>query len=252
MTPMNLTKLCADLREGLDGVPTGAIENGRVFAERIEATGFECEAGRLSFSSDWQEFRRCFEHLAEWATNSAVLEARLATEGAGGAEPVTVKQLEWDHAKGNMPGQEVWSSGDPWMFWIVKNPDSDFVWCESLGFEDMVPASPVRGSFKTLEAAKAAAQADYEARIRSALVAAPVPAEPTTAPAAVPEGWQPIETAPKDEMFIWAAPKPDGKWGLGLAYRNVSGGWSDACGDSAPRRATHWMPLPAAPQPGEA
>lgn len=58
--------------------------------------------------------------------------------------------------------------------------------------------------------------------------------------------WQPIETAPRDEMFIWARPKVRGKWGLGLAYRNVSGGWSDAYG--APTHdATHWMPLPAPP-----
>lgn len=59
--------------------------------------------------------------------------------------------------------------------------------------------------------------------------------------------WEPIETAPKDEMFIWAAPKGDGKWSLGLAYRNVSGGWSDAYGSDAPVRATHWMLLPNPP-----
>lgn len=62
--------------------------------------------------------------------------------------------------------------------------------------------------------------------------------------------WQPIETAPKAQMFIWAAPKDGGKWGLGLAYRNVSGGWSDAYGSDAPEHATHWMPLPS--PPGEA
>jgi hypothetical protein len=63
-------------------------------------------------------------------------------------------------------------------------------------------------------------------------------------------GWQPIETAPKDEMFVWAAPdwKRTGKWKLGLAYRNVSGGWSDAYGAPAPEYATHWWPLPAPPQ----
>ena len=59
--------------------------------------------------------------------------------------------------------------------------------------------------------------------------------------------WQPIETAPKNEMFIWAAPKGKGRWSLGLAYRNVSGGWSDAYGSDAPERATHWMPLPEPP-----
>jgi hypothetical protein len=65
--------------------------------------------------------------------------------------------------------------------------------------------------------------------------------------------WKPIKTAPKDEMFIWARPKGDGKWGIGLAYRNVSGGWSDAYGDgSVPSSATHWHRLPSPPsQPQE-
>lgn len=62
-------------------------------------------------------------------------------------------------------------------------------------------------------------------------------------------GWRPIDTAPTDEMFIWAAPNGPGKWSVGLAYRNVSGGWSDAYGNSeAPRKATLWAPLPEPPQ----
>lgn len=58
--------------------------------------------------------------------------------------------------------------------------------------------------------------------------------------------WRPIESAPKGEMFIWAAPRQGGKWGLGLAYWTVSGPWRDAYG--APSLdATHWMPLPEPP-----
>lgn len=48
-------------------IPLGAIENGRMYVERIEQEGFECEAGRIDMCSDWQELRRCFEHLAGWA-----------------------------------------------------------------------------------------------------------------------------------------------------------------------------------------
>jgi len=63
--------------------------------------------------------------------------------------------------------------------------------------------------------------------------------------------WHPIETAPKDKMFIWARSKGDGKFALGLAYQNVSGGWSDAYGDrDAPREATLWAHLPPAPESG--
>ena len=60
--------------------------------------------------------------------------------------------------------------------------------------------------------------------------------------------WQPIETAPNDRMFIWARPKGGGQWGIGLAYRNVSGGWSDAYGSDAPATATHWISLPEPPE----
>lgn len=51
-------------------VPLGAIENGRAFADRLEAYPFECEGGNLNMCSDWQELRRCFEHLSEWAMHS--------------------------------------------------------------------------------------------------------------------------------------------------------------------------------------
>lgn len=51
-------------------VPLGAIENGRAFAERLETYSFECQGGNLNMCSDWQELRRCFEHLSEWAMHS--------------------------------------------------------------------------------------------------------------------------------------------------------------------------------------
>lgn len=80
-----------------------------------------------------------------------------------------VRELEWEQGEGNYAGQEVWSAGDPWLFWIVKNPDADYVWCETLNIEGFFPASPVRGSYATLGEAKDAAQADFTARILSAL-----------------------------------------------------------------------------------
>lgn len=51
-------------------VPLGAIENGRAFADRLEAYPFECQGGDLNMCSDWQELRRCFDHLSEWAMHS--------------------------------------------------------------------------------------------------------------------------------------------------------------------------------------
>ncbi len=61
--------------------PMGAIENGRVFADRLEQTGLECPAGDLRMCSDWTEFRRCFEWLANWALahpSDAALRGRVA------------------------------------------------------------------------------------------------------------------------------------------------------------------------------
>lgn len=59
-------------------IPLGAIVNGRTHAERLEATGLECEAGKLSLCNDWVEFRRCFEHLADWVQARAALINQIA------------------------------------------------------------------------------------------------------------------------------------------------------------------------------
>ena len=53
-------------REPVRDFPKGAIHNGRAFADRLESGDFACEAGSLAMCCDWQEFRRCFENLAEW------------------------------------------------------------------------------------------------------------------------------------------------------------------------------------------
>ncbi|EEX7251112.1 hypothetical protein DLD87_003232 [Escherichia coli] len=69
-----LEKACAALAAENAGLkseaPLGAIENGRAFADRLENYQFECEGGNLNMCSDWQEFRRCFEYLSEWAMHS--------------------------------------------------------------------------------------------------------------------------------------------------------------------------------------
>jgi len=64
-----------------DERPLGAIINGRTLAERLEAYPFESEGGDLRLCSDWVEFRRCFEHLAEWVST-------LASAPATGPQPV--------------------------------------------------------------------------------------------------------------------------------------------------------------------
>lgn len=80
------------------------------------------------------------------------------------------KPLEWEENKGNYDGQVVWwPVANIWPCWIVKNPDSDnYTWCEEIGI-DLIPASPVKGTYSTLEAAQAAVQADCERRLLSIL-----------------------------------------------------------------------------------
>ena len=70
-----LDKKAENARElGLDYEPAqqepvgceGAIVNGRVYADRLEHDyKFECEVGPLHLCTDWVEFRRCFEWLAQ-------------------------------------------------------------------------------------------------------------------------------------------------------------------------------------------
>lgn len=59
--------------------------------------------------------------------------------------------------------------------------------------------------------------------------------------------WQPIETAPKGEMFIYSEPR-DGKRCIGLAYWTVTGEWRDSESEWTRRlNPTRWMPLPYPP-----
>jgi len=60
----------------LAGVPLGAIENGRAYAECLERDyKFECEVGSLPYCDTWREFRRCFEALADWCAGQSNAQA---------------------------------------------------------------------------------------------------------------------------------------------------------------------------------
>lgn len=67
--------------------------------------------------------------------------------------------------------------------------------------------------------------------------------------AAAGDEWRPIDMV-KDHkgMFIWARPKSNGEWGVGLGYKTVSGGWADAYGAST-EGVTIWHPMPETPNP---
>jgi len=170
------------------------------------------------------------------AVISKHIAAALAAD-AKGAGPVAVKPLEWN---GPDCDGEHWASREKY---VVLASNEDGYWLSGVG-----------GFFPTVEAAKAAAQADFEQRIRSAIIDAPAAlgAGPT------PDGWQPIETAPRDgNEIILGGPgwSHAGFWDNGAECHRAGAGWffeDDRASLLTARNCypTHWCPLPTAP--GEA
>lgn len=66
-----------------------------------------------------------------------------------------------------------------------------------------------------------------------------------------PVAWQPIETAPHGEEVLLGWLEWDGAWKMEVSQ--ASWGWSTKTASNISRhgQATHWMPLPDAPQPAD-
>lgn len=132
-------------------IPFGAIENGRVLLERLaDHYDFTCDAGSLSNCTDYMDAVACFNFIAEWASE--------LTAALPFLQGVKVKALEWTKGVVDIahphPGMKyVACSTTPkgsWAWWLDNAPET-------------------RDVFSSEEAAKAAAQSAYEARILSAL-----------------------------------------------------------------------------------
>lgn len=165
------------------------------------------------------------------------------------ALPVRVEALKWDefsttarrHFQSNtILGQFQVSYLGEFECWQLYSPQKSDSWKENFSRH----ASP--------EAAKAAAQSDYETRIRSALV------DNSHASEAVVETWQPIETAPKDgtPIDLWGVnhlhPAKTGRRATNVTWgrvRDWMGNERDDWQHGHPEdfEPTHWMPLPAPP-----
>lgn len=111
-------------------VPTGAIVNGAAFMDRIEANyEFRDQHGHpLANCSEWQEARRCFEHLADYAARQP-----LTNEGA---EPVAWRNFD---GEGNY---DFTDDEETARRWIAHNGPKYHDWCQEL-FLGPVTTGPV-------------------------------------------------------------------------------------------------------------
>lgn len=169
------------------------------------------------------------ESVAPYKLSALLSKAARALEAAdrlsAQGEPVAVKPLEW---------QELTSPREDG----PAEPTGDWEAASMLGayyvnlFEDHYEVGDPEG--KVVESwcggadeAKAAAQADYEQRIRSALVEVPQAS-------IAPEGWHDISTAPA-ACHVMAARWYEAEWLYGVVLSPPGKPW------------THWRPLPTPP-----
>lgn len=141
---------------------------------------------------------------------------------------VAVKALEWREAA-VPPAGEVLAGSPAGLYCIQLGWGNRF----PLRFRDSVTL----GEFKTLEEAQAAAQADYETRIRAALTAAPSPAS-ETAPKVV-EDWRDMSEAPKDGKHCILAVK-EGPFVYSVQGSFQNGQWNAVHRDNVD--PLYWMP----------
>lgn len=155
------------------------------------------------------------------------------------APSVVVKALEWVEHQVSFPCP-LWSAEIPFGVYSIEEASAS----DSPVYEVRLHSNKMVAIKDSLSEAKAAAQADYEAGIRSAL----------SAQVQDVAGWRPIETAPKERQQRVLLTLPNGRvtegwWGAAKYNRSKKEydlAWvsSPYSGDVSP---THWMPLPAAP-----
>ncbi len=139
------------------------------------------------------------------------------------APSLAVKDLEWDRIvlgeRDDIPGLKATNAINQSYYITERNGKFDYQ----------------RKSFSTLDEAKAAAQADYEARIRSAL----------SAQVQDVAGWQSMDSAPKDGKHCLLAVKSD-CFVYALQGAFMMGEWSNAADIKS--EPLCWMPLTRIPQ----
>jgi hypothetical protein len=129
---------------------------------------------RISIDQDWEGMKYAILGIDEAAKEIEALSSRslslccrwtaISEGGRSHSAPVTswaevaVKPLEWETTRSGF----VWVASSAVGRYFVEERHNDFSWTLEI--------QPGRGYQDTLEAAKSAAQSDFETRIRSALV----------------------------------------------------------------------------------
>lgn len=134
-------------------------------AERIDRA-FEIAAGRREFTRDDHGYASVVKAFSR-KDGQAIVSA-LRSAAASAAVPVAVKALEWVRAHSDSTLSRAETVVDTYRVWTYSEAGGKWFWNRE--------RAPVCGPFDSEEAAKTAAQADYEQRIRSALIATPVAA----------------------------------------------------------------------------
>jgi hypothetical protein len=188
----------------------------------------------------------------EWISLKALEALPTWRPAPGFTEGFEVKPLRWD----NHPDDAEWYSYDHGYYQIsdyiiYRSPASMSAWCLK------VRGHLLDEDFSSPESAKAAAQADYEQRISSAIASLQSPAA-LPAPDGTTTGWQDISTAPKDRAILairaeyWTPVNGDNRWVYSRVRETIWLSGSECFDFGIEKQPTHWMPIPPAPPPHHA
>lgn len=222
--------------------PGGADRNASLLAA--------ADAIMRDYFGGWWDITRIHTPVGEKpasALRDAIYDALASASASDAGQRPKVKPLKWRPKRLSAREETDWYADSPvgqYAVGIVSGKPTAIL--RSLAGDDGVADKRLPGKPATIEAAKAAAQADYEARILSALdVPEPAPA------------WRDIATAPKDGTRILLARRGGkvvaGRWDEDRYRQKPRPFWTDdeerIWGRDALRRDTPsgWMPLPTPP-----
>lgn len=262
--------------------PLGAIENGRVFLQRLsDHYDFNCEAGSLVNCSDYQEAVRCFEFIAQWISGLSTLapspRAQALEEIRAIAEKQKaywfekqkgVKALEEAYSEDGedytpLGDHEAWKSGSAnghysEADWFLKTIDSllshlapihaDNAHGRPLEEEEFAIDKLRFRAFHTNSDADRQTYFDAVSKWLQDRHYRRMDADRALSSQPVADGWLPIETAPKDGTQILIEVHP----GIFDVVSWSDNAWREGGNFMQLRKApTHWRPLPTSPGASE-